>query len=204
MSWRSQGLSPRIRGNLSEVALKVKVDGSIPAHTGKPSSPSRTALFCRVYPRAYGETSKEIPLTPTAKGLSPRIRGNPPIVTAPAPFTGSIPAHTGKPFAPTYWEEFSRVYPRAYGETQMSLDHRPPPGGLSPRIRGNRQFRTETNARGGSIPAHTGKPGVHGRIRTNGRVYPRAYGETPVTVLSPVEDRGLSPRIRGNQLPPRF
>ena len=51
-----RGLSPRIRGNLVGYVGRVVVLGSIPAHTGEPSSGGSAADSVGVYPRAYGGT----------------------------------------------------------------------------------------------------------------------------------------------------
>ena len=70
------GLSPRIRGNRARPAPDAVGGGSIPAHTGKPSSRWRSRWASRVYPRAYGETLACSLVSGTRSGLSPRIRGN--------------------------------------------------------------------------------------------------------------------------------
>ena len=51
------GLSPRVRGNLRDIAGSVADRGSIPACTGKPRRGSVEASNQTVYPRVYGETS---------------------------------------------------------------------------------------------------------------------------------------------------
>ena len=53
---KSQGLSPRVRGNLGMVDAGPFEIGSIPARAGEPSDlPGGRGLF-RVYPRACGGT----------------------------------------------------------------------------------------------------------------------------------------------------
>ena len=74
------GLSPRIRGNLTDQGFEYLEMGSIPAHTGKPAHPVAWQSTCRVYPRAYGETLYDTGYIGRSSGLSPRIRGTPPIV----------------------------------------------------------------------------------------------------------------------------
>ena len=112
----------------------------------------------RVYPRAYGETLATATPPLPAMGLSPRIRGNPPLPRLGRRRAGSIPAHTGKPGRPPASAPSPGVYPRAYGETvgQAAADY--DVTGLSPRIRGNHQQQRAVAPRRGSIPAHTGKP----------------------------------------------
>ena len=113
--------------------------------------------------------------------------------------TRFIPAHAGKPGKSICLTPRPRVYPRAYGETQVASCSRIRFSGLSPRIRGNRLRRLFFCFHFGSIPAHTGKPFAAFVFLFSFRVYPRAYGET--LRRRPIDDwhRGLSPRIRGNQ-----
>ena len=143
-----------------------------------------------VYPRAYGEPGgQEVP------ELLLGVYGG---GTALGDFVisvvdRSIPARTGEPEAADV----------------SSADHK----GLSPRVRGNRGRRPPLRLIVRSIPARTGEP-VRRRQRYNprgsipgvyprGRVYPRAYGGTPVAGIAPDREKGLSPRVRGNlQLSP--
>ena len=71
--------------------------------------------------------------------------------------------------------------------------------GLSPRIRGNRAQPRQQRSSHGSIPAHTGEPGIAPSSRPSLRVYPRAYGGTSLGGAAYIPLRGLSPRIRGNR-----
>src|SRR5690606_16711283 len=50
----------------------------------------------------------------------------------------------------------------------------------------------------GSIPAHAGEPRSGGRAVLRPGVYPRARGGTMFALLHRIEDKGLSPRTRGN------
>ena len=71
--------------------------------------------------------------------------------------------------------------------------------GLSPRVRGIRQRAFEHQRRRGSIPACTGNPGTVLCAASWRRVYPRVYGESPLTRLLVPLLAGLSPRVRGIQ-----
>ena len=51
------GLSPHVRGNLSDGNGSGTYSGSIPACTGKPVSMNVCRVLLGVYPRMYGETS---------------------------------------------------------------------------------------------------------------------------------------------------
>ena len=111
---------------------------------------------------------------------------------------GSIPALTGKPLQANSPVEFREVYPRAYGETTQAQWLEAYPGGLSPRLRGNRPAPDTAITSNGSIPALTGKPWGCGREGRRGEVYPRAYGETLEFERTLTVEEGLSPRLRGN------
>ena len=115
---------------------------------------------------------------------------------------GSIPAHAGKPLWLLQPPGLRRVYPRACGETSGNPIERPPRKGLSPRMRGNRNADLLDVQGAGSIPAHAGKPRRRRGWRPWSRVYPRACGETPSPEELSRVGRGLSPRMRGNQLGP--
>ena len=194
------GLSPRIRGNLREAVDLWTRPGSIPAHTGKPPGRCSRRWRARVYPRAYGETARYKTELERDWGLSPRIRGNRQLDEAHGVVPGSIPAHTGKPWIAARDARAERVYPRAYGETQIWVRPDPDDTGLSPRIRGNPRWRRGPGRGRGSIPAHTGKPTSEQTGACEVRVYPRAYGETRFGTAIRISRSGLSPRIRGNRL----
>ncbi len=194
----SEGLSPRVRGNLPDFEPNVDDWRSIPACTGKPA----TGLVCddatEVYPRVYGETPHFPRRQYRGQGLSPRVRGNPSRMNLLAIFWGSIPACTGKPVCRPCAPFPEKVYPRVYGETERGRRHEIPDGGLSPRVRGNLVPGRAAQTVPRSIPACTGKP--MDRIPNNVlcRVYPRVYGETSVVTDRGVYAGGLSPRVRGN------
>ena len=72
-----QGLSPRVRGNLSKSPATCRVPRSIPACAGEPAPATPANLVGGVYPRVCGGTPP--PECPSCGriGLSPRVRGNP-------------------------------------------------------------------------------------------------------------------------------
>ena len=67
-------------------------------------------------------------------------------------------------------------------------------------MRGNRKSRPETAGEARSIPAHAGQPIRKPVLGPDDRVYPRACGATPADKARQAQGRGLSPRMRGNQL----
>ena len=129
------------------------------------------------------------------------MRGNPLPADAGIAIFGSIPAHAGKPRRRGSARRYDGVYPRACGETTNPYRSAKKAGGLSPRMRGNRSGKCRAISCIGSIPAHAGKPTVSSGCDHNLRVYPRACGETLDAAPQSGSVWGLSPRMRGNQLP---
>ena len=93
----SAGLSPRLRGNLLIAHVDLEILGSIPALAGEPSLSSTCWAHRRVYPRACGGTLASSAIPPGMSGLSPRLRGNPIVLTSVSVVSGSIPALAGEP-----------------------------------------------------------------------------------------------------------
>ena len=131
-------------------------------------------------------------------GLSPRVRGNPPVKRTPLPIIGSIPARAGEPQnqCPQAWQ--GTVYPRACGGTAVVPSVAKTVSGLSPRVRGNRNCGRRFNSGRRSIPARAGEPDETGTLPISKRVYPRACGGTGDSWLPDAGEQGLSPRVRGN------
>ena len=72
------------------------------------------------------------------------------------------------------------------------------PRGLSPRVRGNPDNRTDRGPGRGSIPACAGEPSGRQRCRGGSWVYPRVCGGTKPNLSQQFLFQGLSPRVRGN------
>ena len=154
----SEGLSPRLRGNLGYSGCCSSQQRSIPAPAGEPVLRPRS--FCRnsVYPRACGGTLFPASGHSMLVGLSPRLRGNQrPQLRRPA-IGGSIPAPAGEPMTPTIPQHRPTVYPRACGGTCEGAGETVMAEGLSPRLRGNRGQRGGADGLHGSIPAPAGEP----------------------------------------------
>ncbi len=193
-----EGLSPRVRGNPLCHPARPAAPGSIPACTGEPCATWNRKCCGKVYPRVYGGTRMTSSLVLTCRGLSPRVRGNPPLAPAERYDRGSIPACTGEPIVPSSTSSGSGVYPRVYGGTLRDLEQEVLREGLSPRVRGNPSAGAPAGARAGSIPACTGEPRGSRRPETGTRVYPRVYGGTRNRSSTGHSRIGLSPRVRGN------
>ena len=112
-----RGLSPRMRGNLTDRRISISTSGSIPAYAGEPGQ--RQGLMARlgVYPRVCGGTSRNPRTVGKRRGLSPRMRGNPnPTSLCPAS-ARSIPAYAGEPCRHNVQPLCRQVYPRVCGGT---------------------------------------------------------------------------------------
>ena len=174
-------------------------NGSIHARAGKPPSRSVPRWFLSVYPRACGETWPNCRAGAPLAGLSPRVRGNPNEFTDEGQLAGSIPARAGKPSGRSTTRPGRRVYPRACGETDITIFAGQAVDGLSPRVRGNPGLLASRPLPRRSIPAHAGKPPWPDSARPGAAVYPRACGETREFDERSAVKSGLSPRVRGNR-----
>ena len=193
------GLSPRMRGNRTMRRARLCRTRSIPAYAGEPGSSAVPTPPSTVYPRVCGGTRRSgFPSRP-ARGLSPRMRGNP-MQCEDGGFIGrSIPAYAGEP---TLWHGYShssRVYPRVCGGTNCRRTGCPVDMGLSPRMRGNHSQQSGEPVAVGSIPAYAGEPDASVCGCPQNRVYPRVCGGTAHQSGNAGAGRGLSPRMRGNR-----
>ena len=73
----------------------------------------------------------------SARGLSPRVRGNRADAVGAADAGRSIPACAGEPKQPETGKRPLAVYPRVCGGTSGDFANRSIGVGLSPRVRGN-------------------------------------------------------------------
>ena len=174
-----RGLSPRVRGNHSRATRQSTRWRSIPACAGEPAKREGYFRDYGVYPRVCGGTPVRRVDEVGLVGLSPRVRGNPASPPPAASGTGSIPACAGEParsksIANRYW-----VYPRVCGGTSRNHSLAMPPGGLSPRVRGNLRCSRRTRLCVRSIPACAGEPLRLCMSAWSAAVYPRVCGGTP-------------------------
>ena len=175
------GLSPRVRGNPRQRLGGPAGAGSIPACAGEPlSALGKSGSVCH------------------SKGLSPRVRGNPGTRARRRKKPGSIPACAGEPSSALAGVAASRVYPRVCGGTRNYRRRRHPPGGLSPRVRGNPTIRMWMKRGKRSIPACAGEPLIRIARGDDAGVYPRVCGGTGNSSWRSYNLDGLSPRVRGN------
>ena len=195
----TNGLSPRMRGNLRQLPVQRCQRRSIPAYAGEPVQPPPAPTPAVVYPRVCGGTVAIIICPPGLGGLSPRMRGNRGVGTRRVFAARSIPAYAGEPSVnPKSWNA-NWVYPRVCGGTGYRFSPVAQRQGLSPRMRGNPSSRLGPDCGGRSIPAYAGEPDPSAVSVDMHRVYPRVCGGTHGGVLSSFAKDGLSPRMRGNR-----
>ena len=92
------------------------------------------------------------------------------------------------------------VYPRVCGGTITRTGLGKSAWGLSPRVRGNRMTPKGRKRLGRSIPACAGEPILRQSQAAAVEVYPRVCGGTNGGAYEIPPRRGLSPRVRGNQI----
>ena len=194
----SDGLSPRVRGNLISRRSHTAEYRSIPASAGEPARELFQKQGAAVYPRECGGTFHLGFHVPLGTGLSPRVRGNRACPSDHVAASGSIPASAGEP--PSVIRVGSRlsVYPRECGGTDCWASLLGQKVGLSPRVRGNRNCRHWSLQRKRSIPASAGEPRMFTPMDRAPRVYPRECGGTKSDLVANTGYDGLSPRVRGN------
>ena len=178
------GLSPRVRGNRLGQGLWCPPERSIPACAGEPYIRSPIIGWSPVYPRVCGGTIRPCWHCVRWRGLSPRVRGNPPACAQYAAPPGSIPACAGEPLYPRRRHRTPPVYPRVCGGTLTRIWTTVLWRGLSPRVRGNPGASWTKWMWGGSIPACAGEPAGMAGDEAAEEVYPRVCGGTPVRIAS--------------------
>ena len=201
-SWTSTtcgtGLSPRVRGNLLAISQRADWRRSIPACAGEPAVAVAPPPPLKVYPRVCGGTPRPSSRITRPAGLSPRVRGNPPLRSRSVLLDRSIPACAGEPSSACGASLPTRVYPRVCGGTGCYRKIRRRGLGLSPRVRGNPEALRLELVIPGSIPACAGEPHDTRPGRQPQKVYPRVCGGTCGDPGHRRLNAGLSPRVRGN------
>ena len=153
-----------------------------------------------VYPRVCGGTGQSPGGFHCCWGLSPRVRGNQIGLRRHSGLLRSIPACAGEPPGRIRPPRCVTVYPRVCGGTENSIINACHSAGLSPRVRGNRIAAQQHPPLLRSIPACAGEPKGRHFATTRIGVYPRVCGGTDKPWFVGETGRGLSPRVRGNQL----
>ena len=193
------GLSPCVRGNPCAPAPPRGRAGTIPVCTGEPQDGSTQADPRPDYPRVYGGTLGVRSASLTMPGLSPCVRGNPPVAHPLSATVGTIPVCTGEPTARPTARGWTTDYPRVYGGTLALGIRKAAQAGLSPCVRGNLTEQHVQVEPPGTIPVCTGEPSAASGARLPRRDYPRVYGGTRRRLRRRPDTCGLSPCVRGNQ-----
>ena len=196
------GLSPRVRGNQNSNIDAYIQERSIPACAGEPQSGHVFRKLKTVYPRVCGGTDSFNIAHIVPDGLSPRVRGNRLAWANRSKVPRSIPACAGEPAEYADHQRSGEVYPRVCGGTPKNKPALLTLTGLSPRVRGNQEFGPLDLVRHRSIPACAGEPADSAAVSTILAVYPRVCGGTYDSVDDCEALLGLSPRVRGNRVPP--
>ena len=111
---------------------------------------------------------------------------------------GSIPACAGEPASIRRSLRACAVYPRVCGGTSLCSAWLYSIAGLSPRVRGNLTRSVLPSVCRRSIPACAGEPHYDPQEMVTLEVYPRVCGGTYDIVSWARDQKGLSPRVRGN------
>ena len=131
------GSSPRVRGKLRAVGLRLDALGLIPACAGKTIRLCSQPWDAWAHPRVCGENSPHPAFMYPRLGSSPRVRGK---LDVPLQLTGDALAH-----------------PRVCGENAYTPSEETGTCGSSPRVRGKHSGDQHTPTSHGLIPACAGK-----------------------------------------------
>ena len=156
----TEGLSPRVRGNRGGAMVYSPGIRSIPACAGEPPSGRSSEPLPAVYPRVCGGTYTTLRRDFFLSGLSPRVRGNPTVLSSDLIGKRSIPACAGEPQRRQAGAWKLMVYPRVCGGTTEWIWTGSLMAGLSPRVRGNPYCMRLPGFLVRSIPACAGEPSM--------------------------------------------
>ncbi len=175
---RDEGRSPRVRGSLARLAQIRTVKGSIPAGAGEPDHRSRPGDRAKVDRRGCGGASADDVTAFIRAGRSPRVRGEPRVIS--------------------YSLLDYRVDPRGCGGAVLSIGLAPVAAGRSPRVRGSPGGSVAWIGLAGSIPAGAGEPSSYSRTTSDAWVDPRGCGGARSDSRNTMQLMGRSPRVRGS------
>ena len=193
------GPSPRVRGSHSDRSGRRPDSGSIPACAGEPALGSRRIPLFRVHPRVCGGAAAVVSPRVDRTGPSPRVRGSRDQGGGVAVGLGSIPACAGEPHPPLVSSASLQVHPRVCGGASCCQATGVSRLGPSPRVRGSRAAKRETDHDDGSIPACAGEPSRSQTRTSVGKVHPRVCGGAGGNTAGSVSLQGPSPRVRGSR-----
>ena len=134
-------------------------------------------------------------------GLSPRVRGSPPLSYRRQCRLRSIPTCAGQPPHSSPFSSVMPVYPHVCGAAEYVERIDMIANGLSPRVRGSRRYLTAFRQPLRSIPTCAGQPRQKQSVRNHPKVYPHVCGAATTITTIAKSRRGLSPRVRGSHEP---
>ncbi len=195
-----KGRSPRTRGSLRVLLLRVILWRSIPAYAGEPRSSTPRTSSVRVDPRVRGGADRNHRDPQLVEGRSPRTRGSQRLDLRQRVVVGSIPAYAGEPDKACHKTPNVQVDPRVRGGATRGTSRSPWSRGRSPRTRGSHAKLTGAARNEGSIPAYAGEPLWSGVPTLRAQVDPRVRGGA-IPLRAPSDaSGGRSPRTRGSLL----
>ena len=110
-----QGSSPRVRGSLEELVIRVRDIGIIPAGAGLTFRFKACRTMCGDHPRGCGAHLSQKANAAQQQGSSPRVRGSPEKLHKNDGNTGIIPAGAGLTIASPAHASAVRDHPRGCG-----------------------------------------------------------------------------------------
>ena len=192
-----QGSSPHVRGAFGKRDVLRLKRGIIPACAGSILSRCTCACPGRDHPRMCGEHPLTSPLTETAGGSSPHVRGASASMIVAAWSTGIIPACAGSMVLAALYAVLVGDHPRMCGEHILVGIIPLPFLGSSPHVRGALGAARSLRITGGIIPACAGSMRVVACGRVSVWDHPRMCGEHGHVYLAAPGARGSSPHVRG-------
>ena len=192
------GLSPRVRGSLSDRRAAFPPRRPIPAGAGEPRRSTARSSTRAAYPRGCGGAFGSNLRSSVTTGLSPRVRGSPRCPSRPSARSRPIPAGAGEPLRKRARARRARAYPRGCGGAEDRARSAGASCGLSPRVRGS-QYQTDAiTAYKRPIPAGAGEPVIPQYRSEAHEAYPRGCGGAYEQKRVSHVGGGLSPRVRGS------
>ena len=149
----SSGSSPRGRGKLAALAVKLAEARLIPAWAGKTSDALALTASDQAHPRVGGENALLPGRYRLQVGSSPRGRGKQMDLADGQHVTRLIPAWAGKTGTSPSTRGTAPAHPRVGGENRRTASLMLPPWGSSPRGRGKPDGPRLCPAGAGLIPA---------------------------------------------------
>ena len=186
-----------MRGKLQIQSLTAPSSGLIPACAGKTWTTKTPRTGGRAHPRVCGENVTAALNSSRVLGSSPRVRGKPWEEILTVLEAGLIPACAGKTFPGQIVNSHAWAHPRVCGENSPVSPQTTQGPGSSPRVRGKPEWRGETAAPVGLIPACAGKTTEAPRDPRDDRAHPRVCGENRGRRRDLFAAAGSSPRVRG-------